>query len=107
MTEEERWNQYLDRLDNVAVQSSRVREIWNELSSRYSDLPLPISHFTEDNVIKLAWDLGAKTVEIDISPSGGIEWFYHNSDTSEVEGTEEEEEQISDDLWKCLQYVIE
>lgn len=91
-TELERaWDDYLSRMAKgrfAGTHIDHVREVWEVLRSRNTALPPPQTAPTEEGALAMVWDSGPHHIEVAISASKLIEWFYSNRETGLYEGEE-------------------
>ncbi|EKD93558.1 MAG: hypothetical protein ACD_28C00116G0002 [uncultured bacterium] len=68
-----------------------VVRLWEALKKFYAGkLPLPLAQSTSEGNIQLAWDLGQFYLEIEVRRDFGLEWFYRDRVTNDLDGTEDE-----------------
>ena len=67
-----------------------VVRVWEALKEYFSEkLPLPLAQSTGEGNIQLAWDLGQFYLEIEVQRDFGLEWFFRDRGTNELDGTED------------------
>lgn len=107
------WQTYLDTItrphgEHSPAHVTEVKRLWKNLRRELGDrLPLPLTQTTGSGSIQLAWDAGRFYVEIDVRPSGELEWFFRDRVNNELDGTEDEPiSEVSPDLLRRLSLVI-
>lgn len=104
------WYEYLDTHRDQAI-ANIIRRIWEEAVEicKPKVLMAPSAMPYEDgqyqHAFQLAWDNNEHHFDIDITSSGGIEWFYRNRKTDEIAGSEDIETGFSDALKERLRLV--
>jgi hypothetical protein len=86
------WSEFLDSLASLeeypAEQVRRVQDAWEHLVKQLGEISPPRAQANEDGGFSMAWDRDEHHLEIEILPSGIVEWFYRNRETDEYEGDE-------------------
>lgn len=86
------WSEFLDSLASLEEypeeQVRRVQDAWEQLVKQLEEISPPRAQANEDGGFSMAWDRDEHHLEIEILPSGIVEWFYRNRKTDEYEGDE-------------------
>ena len=99
-----RWQLYLEELPTRAPEvtsahASLVRRLWEVASAKLGFvLPAPVTQLTNEGSIQLVWDRGHHYVEVDVYPNATVAWFYKNSVTGMLAGSEGEDREPIDAL---------
>jgi len=107
------WQTYLDTITHPngefgPAHVAEVKRLWESLRQDLGyRLPLPLTQPTNDGSIQLAWDAGRFYVEIDVRPSGELEWFFRDRVSNELAGTEDDAiSELSPELLHKLSLVL-
>ena len=89
------WHQFIDGLAAAgqfrAHHLSAVRRTYEEIRQRVGRrLPLPVTQPTQEGAIQLAWDDGARFVDVEVFADGTMHWYYRDRSRGQIDGTDDE-----------------
>ena len=98
------WGRFIDQLVGhgtiTQAHAERVRSVRaSVIEAATRALGLPLTQRTASGAVQLAWNVGARYLEVDVL-TDGVEWFFRDRSANVIDGNEESVEAVPEALLK-------
>lgn len=106
------YNTFQEFIDNfksstlTQLHIEKIKEFWNKIKQDFPLIDDPQTGLSNDGSYQFVWNKAEHHLDIDIYDDGSIDWFYRNSFSKKIDGTDESKDfLISEALIKYLNII--